>query len=387
MTVIKEFLSEFSHHTQLCYKSALNKYFETINKNPEKYFKKVYEKDKNGNYKLDENGKKILIFKRKYDEYETLTYEEDVKQFWKKIKDFPVNTVNAYMGCVRVFLQEYYVDLPKRTWKDYKNRKKGNRAVVQDIVPTKEQFKQIISHGGILEKAFVTTLLSSGMRIGELCLIKEDDIDFSFKPVKIELKAEYTKTGNRRTVFISDEAKNFLLEWLKVKQAYLNRAVKILNFKNGYTKNINDERVFPMDTNTARQKWNRIVNKSGLGQTDTNTSFNRLKIHPHVTRKFFRTHMAKALGRDYTEYFLGHEEGLDSIYRRYGDDSNKKALGDEYIKGMVNVSIFEVTPDYTDIHKSLAEKDKRIQDLEKRLDDMNQTLLLMVAKKQSENNK
>ena len=347
MTVINEFLDDFSHKTQLSYKSALNKYFGIINKNPEKYFIKG---------------------KRKYNEDEIIPYEQDVKEFYRAIKQFPANTVHSYLGCIRVFLQNYYVDLPNKTWKEFKTRKKGTRAVVQDIVPTKEQFKKIISHGGILEKALVTTLLSSGMRIGELCQITEEDIDFEFKPVKIELKAEYTKTGNKRTVFISNEAADFLKEWLKEKQAYLNRAVKVLNFKNGYTKNIADDRLFPMDPNTARQKWNRIVNKAGLGFKDKNTSLNRLKIHPHVTRKFYRTYMAKYLGRDFTEYFLGHEEGLDGVYRRLGDDSNKKELGKEYLKGMFHVSIFETPADTSDIREELLEKTAKITKLE---DDIN----------------
>lgn len=351
---MNDFLKNFSHATQLSYNSALKSYFEVINKDPEKYFK-------NGN--------------RKYTDKELKSYENDVTLFWRKIKDKPPLTVRQYIGVIRVFLQDNYVDLPKKFWKSFKKRKKGSRTIIQDIVPTREQFKKIISHGSILEKAMVTTLLSSGMRIGELCLIKEEDIDFDFTPVKIEVKGEYTKTGNRRTVFVSDEASEFLKEWLKEKQEYLDRAVKILNFPQ-YTKSNNDDRVFPMHSGVARQKWNRLLRKSGLTDQDNSTSRPHYKIHPHVTRKYYRTWMAKDLGRDLTEYFLGHEEGLDAVYRRYGDDSNKQLLGDEYYKGMHNVMIFTTeTKDINEIREQMKEKDKQLQDMQKTMDEMKAQIL------------
>jgi len=167
MSVINDFLKDFSHQTQLSYKSALKKYFEIIKKDPEKYFK---------------NGK------RKYSEKDLEVYENDIKLFWQKIKDnHPPLTVKQYLGVVRVFLQDYYIDLPNKYWKDFKKRKKGSRTLIRDIVPTKEQFKRIISHGSLLEKAMITTLLSSGMRIGELCQIRENDVNLDFNPAKIEI--------------------------------------------------------------------------------------------------------------------------------------------------------------------------------------------------------
>lgn len=373
MSVINEFLKDFSHATQKSYKSALKKYFETIQKNPDNYFK---------------NGQ------RKYSEKELLVYEQDVKLFWQRIKDNPPHTVKQYLGVVRVFLQDNYIDIPNKFWKDFRKRKKGSRTLIRDIVPTREQFKQLISHGNLLEKAIVTTLLSSGMRIGELVSIKEEDVNLNFKPVKIEIQGEYTKTGNPRTVFISNEAGGFLREWLKeinndkgekttLKQEYLNRAVKILNIPQ-INKKIVDNRVFPMHSGVARQKWNRLLRKSGLTEKDNSTSRLQYKIHPHVTRKYFRTWMAKDLGRDLTEYFLGHEEGLDAIYRRYGDDSNKRMLGDEYCKGMHNVSVFEIELDLTETRKEMEEIKQENKALKQEMDRIRMELLEVKMKQVQE---
>ena len=353
MNKIDEFLNNFEHSTQLAYKSALKKYFDTINKDPNTYIKQ----------------------KRQYSDEELESYETDIKYFWQQVKHMPPNTVRQYLSVIKVFLQEFYIDLPNKFWNSFKKRMKGTRTRVQDIVPTKKQFKKIITHGNALEKALVTTLLSSGMRIGELCQITIHDIDFDFQPVKIEIRAEYTKTGNKRTVFISEESKEFIQEWLKEKPAYLERALKILNIP-GAQKNIDDDRIFPMASGVARQKWNRLLRKSGFIEQDTNTSTPRYKIHPHVTRKFYRTWMAKDLGKDMTEYFLGHEEGLDAVYRRYGDDSNKKLLGDEYLKGMHNVSIFMVTPDLTEHTQQIEALQKENKDLRKDLDTLIRKLMI-----------
>jgi len=40
-------------------------------------------------------------------------------------------------------------------------------------------------------------------------------------PLRVEIPAEYTKTGNSRIAFISSEAKETILQWLKVRDQYI----------------------------------------------------------------------------------------------------------------------------------------------------------------------
>lgn len=365
MKNIDNFVSQFTPRTQTTYKCVLNKFFKIINKKPETYF----------------NGK------RHKTEKELDFYEKDIKKYYKHIKQMPPNTVFSYLGCIRVYLQDNYVDLPNAFWRQFRKRKKGNRAVVQDIVPSKKQFKKLLTHGSALERALILTLLSSGMRIGEVCQIKENDIDFKYKPTKIEISGEYTKTGNKRTTFVTDECSEAIKEWLKEKPKWLEQSVKKLNF-NRYTKNTSDDRVFPMHTQTARVKWNRLLEKAKeeFNQKDKSTAKDRYKIHPHVTRKYYRTWMAKDIGRDLTEYFLGHEQGLDAVYRRYGDDSNKRILGDEYLKGVKNVSVFEKEPDLTEVNKEIADLRKENEILKEQIAEIDRLLRPKLYKKLYEEN-
>ncbi|MCJ7570962.1 MAG: site-specific integrase [Candidatus Thermoplasmatota archaeon] len=345
MDKIDEFLKNFgSYNTKLTYKSILKKYFKTIEKNPDNYFVKD---------------------KKRYTDEELMSYEKDVKLFWQSIMTAPPNTIKGSMGIIKVFLSENYADLPVKVWKDLRNRTKGSRSVVEDYIPTREDLKKVLSHGNAMERAMFMTLLSSGMRIGEMTQIKLTDIDFDSRPVKINIRREITKTGNKRLTFISDECVDVLKEWLKERNAWLKQACKKINFKH-FTKDENDDRVFPLTSDIARMKWNRLIVKTGgkLSELDMNVATPRFKLHPHCLRAWFRSNLpGNDMETDVVEALMGHEDGLQRAYRKYSE----KQLGDMYLVAMPKVSIFGIPVDLTDVNKSLSEKDKEITELKENL--------------------
>lgn len=342
MEKLDEFLNNFSSDgTKRTYKSVLKTYFRTIGEDPNTYLPKG---------------------KGKYTESDLEKYEKDVKKFWQSINTAPPNTIKSMMACVKVFLMDSYVDLPGKLWKDLRNRTKGTRGVIDDYVPVREDLKKLLSHGNAQERAMFLTLISSGMRIGEVVKIKEEDIDFNNKPVKISIRREYTKTGNKRITFVSDECAEALKEWIKEKPAWLERAVKILNFPQ-YTKSATDDRVFPMAPDIARAKWNRLLRKTGERFTDQDNSTKNphFKLHPHCLRKYFRSNLpGDGMEVDVVEALMGHEDGLQRAYRKY----NEKQLGDMYMDAMQKVTIFSTqTEDVVDLNKRMQEKDKQLQEL------------------------
>ena len=55
-------------------------------------------------------------------------------------------------------------------------------------------------------KALFLLLSSSGMRLGEVLRLKPENIGLSSDPIRVNIRGNTTKSGNRRWAFISDEA-------------------------------------------------------------------------------------------------------------------------------------------------------------------------------------
>ncbi len=166
-------------------------------------------------------------------------------------------------------------------------------------------------HLPVQGKALYLTLESSGMRIEEALQLQLGDLDLDADPVRVNIRGEYTKTGNSRVAFISRESRVAVLEWLKVREEYLGSA----SARSRYDKPMEDSRIWPFTTTNARHMWNLALSKTGNGKKDQATKIRQM--HPHTLRKFFRTKMATLIPVDVTEALMGHEGYLTEVYRRY----------------------------------------------------------------------
>ena len=90
------------------------------------------------------------------------------------------------------------IEFPQILWRRLSRRIKGNRARTQDRIPDIKELKQILMQMPQQGIAFYLTLLSSGMRIGELLQITLDDIKLDEEPSRIEILGGYTKSGTNR---------------------------------------------------------------------------------------------------------------------------------------------------------------------------------------------
>ena len=168
-------------------------------------------------------------------------------------------------------------------------------------------------------------LTSLGMRIGECLQLKISDIRLDEDPPQINLRPEYTKTGNRRTAFISQSAKQYIKEWLKNRQDYIRSAAK----RGRFPRDPMDERMLPFSQTNALIIWHNAIKKARLNERDCGT--NRYKLHPHCLRKFFRTKLGVVIPVDVAEALMGHQGYLTQAYRRYGIED----LGKIYKEGKV----------------------------------------------------
>lgn len=308
MNRLEKFLNQFSSaNTIRVYKLALRGFFQTVY--PE--------------LSLEEAAEKYFSDKRKV--------EQDLDNFFVQIKNRPPKTVRVFLSAVRSFLIENEVELPERYWRKLRSRKKGTRALTMDRVPSNAELKKIISNMPIPGRALYLTLASSGMRIGEALKMRLNDIDLSKEVGRINIRAQNTKSGNRRTAFISSEAKEAIQEWLNGREQYLQTASE----KSRHDKSIEDDRLFPFEVTTAYLMWKNGLRKSGFIERDNST--NRFTMHPHVLRKFFRTNLGRHIPVDVVEALMGHEGYLTEVYRKYPSDED---LAEEYKKGETALLIF-----------------------------------------------
>jgi len=343
MNPIDEFLKGREKRTRINYGWILRQYFREINQNPETYFKK----------KRD--------------------YKKDIDKWWDQHLNEVPKTRHTKLAILRGFLDYNKIVFPKTDWLKLRRKKKGTRAATLDRVPTQAEFKSMLMHGDVKDKALFLFLSSSGMRIDETLKLKESMIELKHDPPLIKIPGNIAKTGDPRITFITQETKGYLEEWLKLRQSYIKTAIR--KTKHLCDKPLHDDRVFPFSYDVAWTRWNYLLKKAGLNEKDPTT--NRYVLHIHCLRKFFMSQMKLEVPVVIPEALAGHEEYLDEAYRRF----TREQLGEYYKKAEARLNILESVPDLSGVHEDLKEKDKEIQELRKRIDDMNSKLTLMIGEK------
>lgn len=283
------------------------------------------------------------------------THENNILRFKNENKDKPPKTLKQLLNGIKQYLMENDIELTKKFWKNLNGRSKAlksMKAVTKDIIPTKEELRQILNQIGLKGQAFYFCLLSSGARIGEICQLQLSDIDYTKNPTKIFIRAEYTKTGENRFTFISQEATEILKSFLKVRTQHINTAIS-------RNKKIdsNSQVVFGLNTENARDIWNNAVKKCGLAKRDERTK--RLLLHPHVLRKYFRTKLSKTIELDVVEALMGHSGYLTEVYRKHGIED----LAVEYLKVEHFVTIFRDLSDITKLQKQTIKQNESLRQM------------------------
>lgn len=336
------------------YTQSINKYFEIIGKKQETYF----------DSKPD--------------------YTEDIQQFWRSLENKAPKSKQNRMAAIKLFLKYY----DKQTisldiWETLKDRMKGkNKPVCEEHVPEIPDIKKVLEYCDIKTKTAILIGLSSGMRIGEVMSIETQDIHMKETPARVNIRAEIAKNGQRRTTFISSEAKEMLEEWLRVRDDYIKDAYKSLNFKNAQHvkhRKQKDPRIFPFAANVIQRAFNDAAEMAGFKET---TTFNgdldtvrkaggkreRRTLHFHNMRKFFRSNFGNV---DLAEHLMGHA-GYLTEYRDYSD----KRLAQEYLQHEHNLMISAAVPEsIKQIQADALEKDKAIDELKRELAELKLKIL------------
>lgn len=220
-------------------------------------------------------------------------------------------TINQYMTYTKSYLQYHDVDIVTHK---FKKRVIIPKIPKEDEIPIDQNDIRTIllqTHNRRL-KTYLLVLATSGVRAIEACAIRVCDINFNESPTRIHVRANYTKTKRARDIYISDEASQYLRQWIEYR-------FRIVLKK---TKNIDREiseslvfQVYDIDiyTTTPQSIYKKLVQqfhnvlvrvdfdqrKDGMPQ--------RRQITLHSFRRFVKTTIADSpAGSDYSEWFLGH---------------------------------------------------------------------------------
>jgi integrase len=211
-----------------------------------------------------------------------------------------------------------------------------------DRAPTVEEFRKILAWGKLRTKVLILVLASSGMRIGEAIKLKVRNLDFSSKPVKIRLSPQVaTKTGERRITYMSDEASDYLLNYLGERTNHPDGWIFVSEADN--SRHVSDDRA-----------WRTIINsidKAGFGKVNETTVQGRRKIHPHSFRKFFFSKTVGVIGETASHALMGHSSYMKTYYRR-----TEKERANDYLKCMPYLTIFSESPEKTRETEDLRKK-------------------------------
>jgi len=281
---------------------------------------------------------------------------DDFVGYLVKVKDSP-NTTRNYVAAAKKWLRFSGVELSSDKLKGILELP-TQYSITSDRVPTAEELRDIVVVSKPRGKALITTLASSGIRIGEALSLRVKDLDFNVHPTRIRLKPEVTKSRQERWCFVSDEATSYLKEYLKGRigepesYIFLGRHQGMDDAGDGYRQSRKDN-----DGKTGNKPisyWDAdfilttSLKNAGITEKDDH---GRDRIHLHCLRKFFFTRMLAVLGRETTEALMGHREYLDAAYRRY----TLEQLGEQYLSGM------EAVTSMTSRNVSREEMNKRIQ--------------------------
>jgi integrase len=155
-------------------------------------------------------------------------------------------------------------------------------------------------------KTYLLVLASGRMRTVEGLAIRIKDIDFSVNPTKVHIRKEYAKTRVARDIYISNEATQYLKQWLDWKYNNPERPrsqdENDLVFTIFRNKNPNTLYV------KVLKEFHKLLTIVGLDERKEGGKQMRRKITLHSFRRFTKSVISDQVNQDFSEWFLGHSK-------------------------------------------------------------------------------
>ena len=230
---------------------------------------------------------------------------------------------------VRTFLESFDIDINQRKFR-----------LNVKLPRVSRQYKKALSKEDIVKmleactkfklKTYLIFLAATGARASEAASVQIRDLDFENS--KVEFRADFTKTKVGRYMFLTDELKNYLKQWIDIKyrerRLYLkdkhcNRKVKpnireddlvfssfftydgdSYNNSNSRKENVSEQDNVANIYTTLVIDFNRLVNQLKFGYE--NKTRRRHVYTFHSMRRWVKSVISDVISSDYSEWAIGH---------------------------------------------------------------------------------
>ncbi len=195
----------------------------------------------------------------------------------------------------------------------------------EDVLPSKEELKNIAMENDLRVRVIILMLASSGMRVGELHNLKLSDINLEGEIPIIRIRGIGAKERKARITFITPEAKKFLTEYLEKRKSLgeeLNENSVVIANENGKQMSYQNLQYL------LEKSFKKYAKKVGK----------RYNLHAHCLRKWFKTQLISAgVPAPIVDRLMGHQRYLAEEYELYTESQ----LKEWYSKGMRSLYILE----------------------------------------------
>jgi integrase len=323
-------------------------------------------------YNLNLDDLLVSVKEGKYNIYEILNnftfYLQN--EYHNKLS---TNTLRIRVRVVKNFLEYCDVDISDTKFRLKVRLPKGVRNNKEAI--DKDDIRDILnSCSDIRLKTFIVLLAGTGCRAVEALSIRNKDLDLTSSPAKVNLRAEYTKTRQDRSVFLTKEMVIQLRRWLDFKYRKHRSCYSgdDGSYKTEYItpKPQPDDLVFAVygrpNPRTLYVEvaimYARMLDRIGKGDREDNQR--RRKITLHSFRRFTKSTISDLGYSDYSEWFIGHS---GSTYWRK-KESEKAELFRKIEPYLTFLDYSELEAKGADIETKVEELKKEKQALRERYD-------------------
>jgi integrase len=264
-----------------------------------------------------------------------------------------------YVAAVRSYLAYYDIDIIPSKFKRKVKMPKMHRED-EEPLDASDIRKILLSCNNRRLKTYLLVLGSGGMRAIEGLAIRLKDIDFTVNPTKIHIRKEYSKTRTSRDIYISDEATQYLKQWINWKydneERPRNRDDDDLVFTVYITKTPATLYV------KILTEFEKLLSVVGLDERKDGKQ-RRRKITLHSFRRFVKTVISDQTNTDYSEWFLGHNK---SPYYTKKEPERREIYATKCMKYLTFLDYTTLEATGKNIDAKLSEKEKEIQLLRQR---------------------